>query len=247
VCGIANERSLAAAIARALVADGWTIAATWQDERTRKRVEGVVAGLQDGALTCRLDVTDQPSVDAAVAAVAERHGRIDGLVHAIAFGRLQDADGQAQRVLNANRERYAEALEISARSLVTLARACEPHFAADAAVVALSYIGARRATAGYNLMGVAKAALEAEVRYLAAELGPAGVRVNAVSAGPVRTLAASGVPGFKDRLADHAVTAPLRRNVRAEEVGDAAAYLLSPRASGVTGQILSVDAGSSIL
>ena len=247
ICGIANERSLATAIARSLATDGWTLVATWQDERTRGRVEKVMAGIQPDALTCHLDVTDADTVTAALAAASDRHGRIDGLVHAIAFGRLQDDAGGVLRVIDADRERYAEALEISARSLLSLCQACEPHFSSDAAVVALTYLGARRAVDGYNLMGVAKAALEAEVRYLAAELGPAGVRVNAVSAGPVRTLAASGVPGFKERLDHHATITPLRRNISAKEVANAATFLLSPAASGITGQILHVDAGYSVL
>jgi enoyl-[acyl-carrier protein] reductase I len=245
VCGIANERSLATAIAQALVAGGWTIVCTWQDERTRARVERVAADLQPGACCLELDVTRPATVDAAIAVITARHHQLHGLVHAIAFGRLQSDQGTPLRVLDADAERYAEALEISARSLIALCAATEALLASDAAVVALSYLGAQRALAGYNLMGVAKAALEAEVRYLAAELGPQGVRVNALSAGPVRTLAASGVPGFAERLAHHAQRAPLRRNVSAEEIGSAAAFLLSPAASGITGQTLFVDAGFS--
>ena len=246
VTGIANERSLAAAVARAVVAGGDRVVVTWQDERLRPRLERVCAELGEVLISCQLDVSDEQTIAACMDQIGEQVGRIDGLLHAIAFGRLSGPDGEPMPVLEVDEDRFCEALRISAHSLALLCRHAVPLFQPGSAVVALSYLGAQRALSGYNLMGVAKAALEAEVRYLANELGPRDVRVNAVSAGPVRTLAASGVPRFSERLAEHAERAPLRRNIKASEVGEACAWLLSPAASGITGQTVFVDAGFSI-
>lgn len=242
IVGIANQRSLATAAAQALTAQGVPVLVTWQGERHYERVAKVVAELPGAALHQALDLTDP----AALATLAAATPTLGGIVHAVAFGQLQADDGQPRRVLDTTPDQFAECLHISSHSLAGLCRACESRLAPGAGVVTLSYLGASRWLPGYNLMGVAKAALEAEVRYLAGELGPAGVRVNAVSAGPVRTLASSGVPGFRDRLSDHAARAPLRRGVTAAEVGEAVAFLVSAKASGITGQVVHVDAGAGI-
>lgn len=246
VCGVANDRSIATAIARELVADGWQIALTWQSERTRARVEHVRDQLQPEAWCGQLDVTLPATVNATVEALRQRHGQLHGLVHSLAFGRLADDQGQALRVIDCDSERYSEAIQISAHSLPLLCQACEPLFATDASVVALSYLGGVRVLDGYNLMGVAKAALESSVRYAAHELGPAGVRVNALRAGPLRTLAASGVPGFRDRAANHAQKNFLQRAISTEEVARTAAFLLAPASSAITGACIDADGGASL-
>ena len=240
--GVANRRSLAAAAVTALTAPGIPVLVTWQDQRHADQVAEVVAADPLAQAWRALDLTDTRQV----AAMAAGLPPLSGVVHAVAFGRLQDEAGGPQRVIDSDQERFAECLSISAHSLAQLCRACEPQLQPGAGVVALSYLGATRWLPGYNLMGVAKAALEAEVRYLAGELGPRGVRVNAVSAGPVRTLASSGVPGFRRRLDEHAARAPLQRGVTSDEVGEAVAFLVSARAGGITGQVVHVDAGSSI-
>jgi len=242
--GIASERSLAAACARELAAGGARLLCTWQGERERARVEPLCAELPGEHASCRLCIGDDASLRSTATLLRERFGRVDGLLHAISFARY---DEQQPGMLEIDRERFHEAMEISARSLLALSAVLDGLWAEHAAICALSYIGARRAVPGYDLMGLCKAALEAEVRYLAADLGPRGLRVNALSAGPVRTPAASGVPGFAERLRAHAERAPLRRNIRAEEVAAAAAFLLGPAASAITGQILHVDAGASVL
>lgn len=244
ITGIANERSLAAAVARELAGPDTELVLSYQDERLRPRVEAVAADLASAVELVRLDVSDAEVLAAVCAGIAARP--LHGLLHAIAFGRLTDAAGGPLPVHAVDDARFGEALRISAHSLARLADALLPGFAEGAGIVALTYLGARRVRRGYNLMGVAKAALEAEVRYLAAELGARQVRVNAVSAGPVRTAATRGVPGFAARLAEHAEHAALGRNVSAAEVGRAAAFLLSPAASGISGQILTVDAGYDI-
>jgi enoyl-[acyl-carrier protein] reductase I len=243
IVGVADERSLATGILRASRAAGRRVLCTWQDERRRSRVERVCAAHGAEALMA-LDVSDASQL-AALAQRLHRDGvRLAGVAHAVAFARFDPAQPGLTAV---DGPRFAEALAVSAGSFPALLAAVRPHLTAEAAAVALSYVGAVRVRPGYDLMGVAKAALESAVRYLAAELGPAGIRVNAVSAGPVRTLAASAVPGFAERQAAAAATAPLRRNVSADEVGQVAAFLLSPAASAITGQTIYADAGWSIL
>ena len=244
ICGIANERSLATAVARALAAQGVALCCTWQDERHRARVERIGEELAMPVLG-RLDVRDPDSLAACAAALGERP--LCGLLHAIAFGRLADDAGVPVPVHQIDAERWAEALEISARSLPQLLNTFRHALQPGSGVVALTHHGARRVAPGYNLMGVAKAALEAALRYCAAELGPLGIRVNAVSAGSVRTAAASAVPGFAQRFAETAERVPLRRNITAAEVGQAAAWLISEQASAITGVILPVDAGDHLL
>lgn len=242
VVGVANKRSIAWSIARALDGAGARVALSYQGDRTRGDVERLAATLATPAPTMPLDVQDDAQVESGVALAAEALGGIDVLVHGVAFALPQDLGG---RFIDTGREGFRTALEVSAYSLAALCRAAEPHLRASdgGSVMTLSYIASDRAVPGYNVMGVAKAALESMVRYLAWDLGDAGVRVNAISAGPVRTLAARGVPGFGE-MADKSVgRSPLRRPISADEVGDAALFLASPLSAAVTGETLFVDAG----
>jgi enoyl-[acyl-carrier protein] reductase I len=242
VVGVANKRSIAWAIARRLDEAGARSVLTFQNERT----EGEVRKLADTLGRCEavlpLDVQDDAQVAAAVAGAAAALGGIDVLVHAVAYARPEDLGG---RFIDTGREGFHTALDVSAYSLAALAREAEPHMRArgGGSIMALSYIAGDRAVPGYNVMGVAKAALESIVRYLAWDLGDAGIRVNAISAGPVRTLAARGVPGFGTMAERAAERAPLRRDISADEVGDAALFLASPLSAAVTGETLFVDAG----
>lgn len=245
ITGIASSRSLATGALEAVVRAGGIPVCAVVDERMRERVRPVVEAVAPEADILLMDVRDDATVRAAMDAISRRHQRLDGFLHAIAAGALVDDASQPLPVSRADAAAWERTLQVSARSLPQLVSAAESLLGAGSAVVALTYDGARVAKPGYNLMGVAKAALEASVRYLALEYGPRDIRVNAVSAGPVRTPASSGVPGFRDRLQRAAQVAPLQRNVTAAEVGEAAAWLLAPAASGVTGQILHVDAGAS--
>ncbi len=247
ICGIANERSLATAIMKSCVQEGAQLVVTYQNDRTCSRVKKIVAKYCPDAVCCQLDVCKPETISQTVQLTAERYGQIDGLVHAVAWGAAVDECGAAQSVLATSAEHYAETLNISARSLAVLTAACAPYFTEQASVLTLSFVGARTARPGYNIMGIAKAALESSVRYLASELGPHGQRVNALSAGSVRTLASSAVPGFKERYQAAAERAPLRRNTTAEDVAGTAIFLLSSLSSGITGQTLSVDCGESIV
>lgn len=243
VVGVANKRSIAWSIARALDRAGARVVLSYQNERTRGDVERLAATLSTPAPTLALDVQDDGEVEDGVAAAAEHlGGGLDVLVHGVAYARPEDLGG---RLIETGREGFRTALEVSAYSLAALARAAEPHMrvGGGGSVITLTYIASERAVPGYNIMGVAKAALESMVRYLAWDLGDAGVRVNAISAGPVRTLAARGVPGFGTMADAAAERAPLRRGISADEVGDAALFLASPLSAAVTGEIIFVDAG----
>lgn len=244
VLGVANERSLAWAIAQKLRAEGAEIALTYPNEAIERRVRPLAEELGVG-LVLPCDVQDDRQIAALASRLGEQWGHLDGLVHSIAFARREDLGG---RFIDTPRDGFHLALDVSAYSLVALARATEPLLReAGGSVLTLSYLGAERVIPGYNVMGVAKAALEACVRYLAAELGPHGVRVNAISAGPVKTLSSAGIPGFRTMLRHHAERAPLRRNVGAQEIGAAALYLLSELSQGVTGEVLHVDAGYNVM
>lgn len=242
VVGVANKRSIAWAIARRFDAAGARTVLTYQNERTEGDVRKLAETLPGCAAVLPLDVQDDAQMAASVAGAAEALGGLDALVHAVAFARAEDLGG---RFVDTGREGFHTALDISAFSLAALAREAEPHMnaAGGGSITTLSYIAADRAVPGYNVMGVAKAALEAIVRYLAWDLGGAGIRVNAISAGPVRTLAARGIPGFGSMADQAAQRAPLRRDVTAGEVADAAAFLASPLSASVTGETLFVDAG----
>jgi enoyl-[acyl-carrier protein] reductase I len=245
VFGVANKRSIAWAIAQALSREGMRLAFTYQGERLKEAVESLAVALPD-SLILPCDVTSDAEVDSVFRSVDESFGRLDSLVHSVAFAPREDLENE---FVKTSREGFKTAHDISAYSLVSLTRAALPLFqkSGGGSVLAMTYYGAEKVVEGYNLMGVAKAALEASVRYLAANLGPQNVRVNAISAGPVNTIAARGIKGFSDMLKHHADRAPLRRNVELEEVGNAALFLLSPMSSGITGEILFVDCGYNII
>lgn len=241
IVGVANRRSFAWGIARSAAREGASLALSFQNDRLARNVDALAAKIP-GTLTLPLDVADEASLDGALDVVSERLGRLDFLVHSVAFARREDLVGD---YLDTSREGFAVAQEISVYSLTALAQRFAPLLEADGggSIVTLSYLGGERALPNYNVMGVAKAALESSVRYLAGELGPRGVRVNAISAGPARTLAASAVAGI-GRMVDHYRTyAPLRAGTDPLEVGDAAAFLLSDLSRGVTGEVLHVDSG----
>ena len=242
VVGVANKRSIAWAIARRLDEAGARLALTYQNERTEGDVRKLAETLSHCEAVLPLDVQDDAQVASAVAGAAEALGGLHTLVHAVAFARAEDLGG---RFVDTGREGFHTALDVSAYSLAALAREAEPHMRAGGggSIMTMSYIAADRAVPGYNVMGVAKAALEAIVRYLAWDLGDAGIRVNAISAGPVRTLAARGIPGFGSMADQAAERSPLRRDITADEVADAALFLASPLSASVTGESLFVDAG----
>jgi enoyl-[acyl-carrier protein] reductase I len=242
VVGVANKRSIAWAIAAALAGEGARCAFTFQNERVEGDVRKLAETLADPGPILPLDVQDDAQLDAAVAGAAAGLGGIDILVHAVAFARADDLSG---RFVDTDKDGFELALDISAYSLAALARRVEPHMAVrgGGSIMALSYIAAERAVPGYNVMGVAKSTLESIVRYLAWDLGDSAVRVNAISAGPVRTLAARSIPGFLDMAERAAARSPLRRNVTADEVAGAGVFLASDLSTGVTGHVLYVDAG----
>lgn len=242
VVGVLNKRSIAAAIAQGFADSGARLALTYQNERTQRNVAKVAEALPGEVPLLALDVTDDAQCDAAVAGAAEALGGIDILVHAVAHARAEDLEG---RFVDTSREGFLMAHDVSAFSLVALARRVEPIMGArgGGSIMTMTYLGAERAVPGYDVMGVAKASLEASVRYLAWDLGAAGIRVNAISAGPIGTAAARGIPGFQS-MAD-AVTerTPLRRETTAPDVAGAAVYLASDLGSNVSGETLHVDAG----
>lgn len=246
ITGIASDRSIASGIAEAMHREGAELAFTYQTEKLKSRVEKAAAEFGSD-IVIPLDVSDDGQIAACFDSLGQRWtDGFDILVHAIAYAPREAIAGQFLDGLN--RENFAIAHDISAYSLAALAKAARPHMAnRKASIVTLSYLGAERALEGYNVMGVAKASLEATVRYLAYNLGPEGIRVNAVSAGPIKTLAAAGIAGFRKILGHVEDNAPLRRTVNIEDVGNVAAFLCSDLASGVTGEITYVDAGYNIL
>jgi enoyl-[acyl-carrier protein] reductase I len=242
VVGVANKRSLAWAIARTLDGAGARTTLTHQGERTEGDVRGLAETLDGCEAVLPLDVQDEDQLGAAVEGAAQAMGGIDVLVHAVAYARPEDLGG---RFIDTGREGFHLALDVSAYSLAALARHAEPHMRANGggSIMTLSYIAADRAVPGYNVMGVAKAALESIVRYLAWDLGDGAIRVNAISAGPVRTLAARGIPGFGTMAERVVERTPLRRDISADEVAAAALFLASDLSVSVTGETLFVDAG----
>jgi enoyl-[acyl-carrier protein] reductase I len=245
VFGVANKRSIAWAIAQALSREGMRLAFTYQGERLKDGVESLATTLPNSIiLPC--DVTSDAEIETVYRSIDEQFGRLDTLIHSVAFAPREELEGD---FINTSREGFKVSHDISAYSLVGLTRAAMPLFdkSGGGSVLALSYYGAEKAVEGYNVMGVAKASLEATVRYLAANLGPRGVRVNAISAGPVNTLAARGIKGFTTMLKHHAEKAPMRRNVELEEIGNAALFLVSSMASGITGEVMHVDCGYNVV
>ena len=243
VMGVANDHSLAWGIARALAAEGAELAFSYQGEALGRRVKPLAQSLgSDLVVPC--DVEKLETVDAAVASVVERFGRIDFLVHGIAYSDKNELKG---RYADTTRENFVRTMVISAFSFVEIAKRVAPHMAPGGSMVTLTFGGSTRVTPNYNVMGVAKAALEASTRYLAADYGPAGIRVNAVSAGPARTLAGAGITDARFMYNFHRQHAPLRRAVTIDEVGGSALYLLSGLSGGVTGEIHFVDAGFNIV
>ncbi len=239
IMGVANNRSIAWGIAKAVVAQGGEVALNYQGDALKKRVEPLAAELGSKVvLPC--DVTDKTSVDALFAELARVWGRIDFLVHAIAFSDKNELDGRYVDTTEAN---FTQTMLVSCYSLTALAQRAERLMTNGGSIITLTYYGAEKVMPHYNVMGVAKAALEASVRYLAADLGKNAVRVNAISAGPIKTLAASGISDFRYILKWNEYNSPLRRTVTTEDVGGAAVYLLSDLSRGVTGEIHHVDAG----
>lgn len=245
VFGVANKRSIAWGIAQALSREGMRLAFTYQGERLKESVESLASTIP-GSLLLPCDVTSDAEIDSVYRSIEEQFGRLDALVHSVAYAPREDLENE---FVKTSREGFKMAQDISAYSLVTLTRGALPLMEKNGggSVLALTYYGAEKVVEGYNLMGVAKASLEASVRYLAANLGPRNVRVNAISAGPVNTLAARGIKGFTTMLKHHAERAPLRRNVELEEIGNAALFLLSPMGSAITGEVMFVDCGYNII
>jgi len=245
IVGVANKRSLSWAIAQAVQAAGARLALTYPSTRLEENVRELAVKL-DNPLVLPCDVTSDEQMAALAATLDAELGGIDFLVHGVAF-----APGQAleQPFVQTSRDDFRLALDVSAYSLVALTNTVRPLMQkrGGGSVLTLTHLGSERVFPNYNVMGVAKAALEACVRYLASELGPEGIRVNAISAGPIKTLAAMGISGFSSMLHVHRERAPLRHNVELGEVGDAAAFLLSPAARGITGEILMVDGGYSTM
>jgi enoyl-[acyl-carrier protein] reductase I len=243
ILGVANNRSIAYGIAKACVDHGAEIALTYQGEAFRKRVEPLAAEL--GAhIAGHCDVTDPESLDAVFENVAAKFGRLDFLVHAIAFS---DKDELTGRYVETTRDNFLRTMDISVFSFTTIAKRAEPLMSEGGSLLTLTYYGAEKVMPHYNVMGVAKAALEASVRYLAVDLGGKGIRVNAISAGPIKTLAASGIGDFRYILKWNEYNAPLRRTVTIDDVGRSAVFLLSDMGSGVTGEIVHVDAGYHVV
>jgi enoyl-[acyl-carrier protein] reductase I len=243
VFGLANKRSIAWAIAKKLAEAGWRLAITYQNERLELEAKDLIAELP-GASGFMCDVTQDDQIARLYEQLHANYGVLHGLVHSIGFAPEADLKGG---FINTSRDGFRVAHDISVYSLIAVSRGALPLMAAGGSIVTLTYYGAEKVVPRYNVMGVAKAALEATVRYLAFDLGPQAIRVNAISAGPLKTLASRGISGFGDMLKVQAERSPLRRNVDAGEVGATAAFLLSDAGSGITGETIYVDCGYNIM
>jgi enoyl-[acyl-carrier protein] reductase I len=243
ILGVANDMSIAWGIAKALKAEGAQVALSYLNENLQKRVDPLAAEV--GAdFTFEMDVTNNDHYPRLQKLVQEKWGKFDILIHSLAFGDKSDLKG---RFVETSREGFKMACDISAFSLIGLCNSLKENMNDDSSVIAMTYHGSTKVLKGYNVMGVAKAALEASTRYLADDLGPQNIRVNCISAGPIRTLAASAVPGLKDFLKVIEEKAPMRRNVTQDDVGGTAVYLASRLSNGVTGQVIYVDSGINIM
>ncbi len=244
ILGVANKRSIAWACARSLSEAGMRLALTYVGDRMEKGVRALAEELPN-SIVIPCDVTNPEQMDETFASLKAEFGHLDAVVHGVAFAKRDELDGN---FFNTTKEGYEIAHEVSAYSLTAIARRALPLMEGrKGSIITLTYIGSERVVENYNVMGIAKAALEASVRYLAADLGPRGIRVNAISAGPVRTLSASGIAGFTKILDHIASRAPLRRNIEASEVGDTCAFLASDASRGITGTTIYVDAGYHIM
>jgi len=244
VFGVANKRSIAWAIAQAWHKAGAKLAFTYQGERLKDNVEELAGTFGADTLILPCDVTRDEDIANVFKAVAEKFSKLDLLLHSVAYAPKEALEGE---FVNTNREAFRVAHDVSAYSLVALARSAAPLMTDGGSIVAMSYYGADKVVPHYNVMGVAKAALEASTRYLAYDLGPKKIRVNCISAGPVNTLAARGISGFMEMLKHYETHAPLKRNVTPDELGATGAFLASDGAAAITGQVLYVDAGYQIM
>ncbi|WP_096199075.1 enoyl-ACP reductase FabI [Bacillus sp. FJAT-45350] len=245
VMGVANKRSIAWGIAQSLSNAGARLIFTYAGERLEKNVRDLAGTLdRDDSLVIPCDVTSDEDIEKAFASIKEEVGVIHGLAHCIAFANKEELEGE---YLNTTREGFMLAHNISAYSLTAVAKAARPIMTEGGSIVTLTYLGGERVVKNYNVMGVAKASLDASVKYLANDLGKDGIRVNAISAGPIRTLAAKGISGFNDVLKEIEERAPLRRSTTQEEVGDTAMFLMSNLSRGITGEMIHVDSGYNIL
>jgi enoyl-[acyl-carrier protein] reductase I len=243
IFGVANKRSIAWACAAACHERGAKLAFTYQGERLKENVDKLAAELPD-SLVVPCDVTNQAEVDAAFDAVGKKYGKLDFLIHSIAFAPREALEGE---FVTTTRDAFRTALEISAFSLTQVALSAAPLMKDGGSIVTMTYYGAEKVVSNYNVMGVAKSALESSVRYLAADLGKQNIRVNAISAGPINTLSARGVKNMGSLLGYVAEKSPLKRNVSAAEVGNTALFLVSDLASGITGETIYVDCGYNIM
>lgn len=244
VVGVASNRSIAWGIAQAMAQQGAELAYTYQNDKLQERVSELAAAT-GSRITLPLDVSEDAQIEAAFAALRREWDRLDVLVHSVAFAPREQLVGSYLETVT--REGFRLSQDISSYSFVALTKAARPMLGPGSALLTLSYLAAVRTIPNYNVMGPAKASLEANVRFLAADLGPAGIRVNGISAGPIKTLAAAGIGGMRIMLRYVERVAPLRRNVTIEEVGNAAAFLCSDLAAGITGEILYVDGGYNII
>ncbi len=244
VAGVANKRSIAWAIAQAWHKAGATLAFTYQGERLKENVEELAGTFGADTLILPCDVSRDEDITAVFSKIKEKYGKLHLLLHSVAFAPKESLEGV---FVNTTREAFRVAHDVSAYSLVALAREAAPLMTEGGSIVAMSYYGAEKVVPHYNVMGVAKAALEASTRYLAYDLGPKKIRVNCISAGPVNTLAARGISGFSDVLKKYEAHAPLKRNVLPDELGSTGTFLASDGAAAITGQVIYVDCGYQIM